>query len=74
MPDTNFWEWLFQQSGLTAVAILALYMLNAVWRRHCDELTLIWEQTRSALERNTEVLTRLSERLEDDDKAAKSKK
>jgi len=74
MPESNFIEWIVQQTGLAGVAILALYMLNAVWKKHCEDMRVVWEQTRSALNHNTEILTRLLERLDlDDDRRERQK-
>jgi len=66
MPENNLIGWIIQQTGLAGVAALALYMLNAVWKKYCEDMRGLWEQTCKSLDRNTEVLTLLSERLDSD--------
>jgi hypothetical protein len=56
---------------MAALAGLALWMLNRVWKdrlaeecRHAEQLAALQEQTMAALNGNTEALVRLTERLD----------
>ncbi len=56
--------------GVVALAAFAIWMLNQVWsarleeqKRHTQQITQMWEDTRKALDANTEAITRLLERL-----------
>jgi hypothetical protein len=53
-----------QHGGTLGLAIVALWMLNKTWEARVDEEHTRTEQVRQALERNTEVLSRLCARLE----------
>jgi uncharacterized protein YeeX (DUF496 family) len=60
-----------QTSGVMGLALFSIWMLNKVWESRLDEAKRyaaeIAEQRRdlsAALNRNTEVMTRLCERLE----------
>ena len=65
-----FSEILINAGPLAALAALALWMLNRVWKdrhadacRHSEELQALQTQTLEALRGNTEALVRLTERL-----------
>lgn len=56
--------------GVVALAAFAIWMLNQVWasrleeqKRHTQQITEMWQETRRALDANTEAITRLLERL-----------
>lgn len=67
-------ELIAQTGGTLGLAVFAIFMLNRVWelrleeaQRHIDCQKLMSLQVREALDRNTEVMTRLVgivERLE----------
>ena len=63
-------ELLLNSGPLAALAGFALWISNQVWKarladecRHADELRALQGQTLEALQRNTEAMTRLAERL-----------
>ena len=62
--EQSFFEWIIQQTGLAAVAVLALIMLNAVWKRAYGDAREMWTETLSALKANTAVVTKLTEKLD----------
>lgn len=63
-------EVLTSSGPLAALAIVTLWMLNRVWRdrldserKHGEQIAQLLEQAHNTIERNTEAMTRLSERL-----------
>lgn len=56
--------------GTLGLAIFAIYMLNKTWqerlkeeRQNTEEVREMWRSTRETLEKNTEAITKLLERL-----------
>lgn len=62
--ETAIIQWIVQQAGLAGIAALALYMLNKVWEQRVEEINALRQQVLDALNRNTEAMTRLVERLD----------
>lgn len=57
--------------GTLGLAIFAIYMLNKTWKDRLDEEKRntahardMWQCTKDALEKNTEVITKLLERID----------
>lgn len=64
-------ELIAQTGGTLGLAVFAIFMLNRVWelrleeaQRHIDCQKLMSGQVREALDRNTEVMTRLVDIVE----------
>jgi hypothetical protein len=71
LPDPSIVNLVAQTGGLLGLAVFAIWMLNRVWesrldeaKRNAREILEMRNETRDALNRNTEVMTRLCERLE----------
>jgi hypothetical protein len=69
--ETQVIQWLMQQTGMAGIAALSLFMLNKVWeqriaeeKKRTGEINQMREQLLEALKNNTEVMTRLMERLD----------
>ena len=72
MTGPNIIDLIAQTGGMTALAIFAIWMLNRVWadrvaaaERYAESLRRLHGETRSVIERNTEVIARLLERFDD---------
>ena len=59
-----------QSSGMMGLAIFAIWVLNHVWEdrvrqeaRHAETINALWLETKEALEQNTQVITKLLERM-----------
>lgn len=57
--------------GTLGLAVFAIYMLNKTWKDRLDEEKRntahardMWQCTKDALEKNTEVITKLLERID----------
>ena len=68
--NSEFIQWLVSQTGITGLAAFALWMLNRSWaerlaemRRHGDEEKAQRGELMEAINRNTEVIGRVLERL-----------
>lgn len=64
-------QWIVGQAGVGGLAAFALFLLNAVWKQRVEDekqnasqINEMRKQTLDALQRNTEVVTRLVERLD----------
>jgi len=71
MEGTTLIQWIVGQAGLGGLAAFSLFILNAVWKQRVEDeketaqqINEMRKQTLDALRRNTEVVTRLIERLE----------
>ena len=69
--DLGIIDTVIQQGGIFGLAVFAMWWLNRVWgqlleteKRHGEERERLWDMTRQALERNTEAMTRLAEKLQ----------
>ena len=71
MPVADLITLIAQTGGMGGLAIFAIFMLNRVWgdrlqseKQHGDHLNTLLTVIQDALNRNTEALTRLCERLD----------
>lgn len=60
MDNMTLLEWAFQQMGFAAVAVVSLYMLNAVWRQYTTDLKEMRQELLDAFRENTKALAELN--------------